>query len=773
MANFAVFGIGVGLNLISAVLTPPQKVGKLENKSLPEASYGAEISYGFGLFPFRGALTHLPKEYTETKNTRGKIGGKVTEYTYSATMEFLFCEGPTVSFPYITLNGDDFIDFFSSDSQTLRDSQENYDELILRFGNATQPPVGALQAIAPDGIAPPNRDIAFVCFPNWPLTERLGNRPPLVQGLAATSGTMTTLQFNIDTPMPIQWGGSVDSTLALSNTAFFTQAESTTFTAPVDYTYHIAAVDPIIRLTSTVGDRTLSYSAGNWQRVFESNPPVVLVAMDAAEVTQGVFFDLELTGDRMQIYLNGALTDTWILQDGIEYTLEVDSADWAGLEVAKSNTVDASQFIPENVPLADILQTICDRAGIPCDVSEINDLVLGVSLIGNSPSDWLGQLQSIYAFLIVDRGGTIHFLDGDRPQSAYYAGDLDEFGIEEQDLYRIEQKAAEELPYQCEVTYYDLESQQERSAYYRLDTHDENDNPLSVQILNVNTGSTMTEQEALGIAELTLIRAQHERELITLTTTFKHYFLEPGDVLQLPLFGQPIDLLILESNLGANYQIELKCLRYARDAWLAKRTPSFDVGIPTQAANEYARLFAAQGIPKLRTSDPTNPVYFGISHQDPAYRVASAIASIDGGNSYAELFRQNDEARVGMTSKLDVAEDAFTVRVSGELATLSDDTFNNNQSVNRAVIGDEVIQFKTAELRGTFRGWNYYRVETLRRARLGTTDSAHTIWSQFGLAADLTGVAAANIGDSGTTVQIDLLTDGNEQPLPEAEITLA
>jgi len=537
MADFGIsFAIGLGLQVISGALTPPQTVGKLENKALPDASYGSEIPLGYGLFPFRGILTHLPEELTETRNRRGKIGGKVTEYSYSATMEFIVGEGPIVALPYISLNGDQFIDLFSEDVKILENSKKALDQIIIRTGTSTQLPVGALEAIAPDSIAPPNRDLAFITMPDWPLTESLGNRPPLVQGLAATSGTITTQAFNNEAPMPIQWGGAIASDLSLKNIARFTSTQSTVFTPPIAYTYHVVASNPTLTLTRGSQVHTLAHNGTHWTRQVGSGTPTDLLSMASSQVSQGVFFDIEI-GEDFDIYLHGTFLTSFPLVDGSSHTLQIQSTDWAGLEVPKSTNIEVSIFNPATIPLSGILQSICDRAGITCDVTEITDLVTGIGLTGDSPQDWIGQLQSIYAFLIVDRGGTIHFLNGDRPSSAFYSAPLADFGIDEGDLYRIEQKALEELPYQCEVRYYDLGDHQEKSAYYRLDSHSESDRPLSEQILSVNTGSVMTGDEAQGIAELTLIRVQHERELITLNTNFDYYFLEPGDVLRLPLFG--------------------------------------------------------------------------------------------------------------------------------------------------------------------------------------------------------------------------------------------
>lgn len=772
MADFGIFFAVAGLQLISSALTPPQSVGKLENRSLPEASYGSEIPLGYGLFPFRGILTHLPPELTETRNRRGKIGGKVTEFSYSATMEFILSEGPIVGLPYVTLNGEKFIDLFSEDVKILEDSKTALDQITIRTGTATQLPVGALEAIARNSIAPPNRGLAFLVLPDWPLTETLGNRPPLVQGLAATSGTITTLAYNAEAPMPIQWGGAIASDLSLKNVARFTGTQSTTFTPPISYTYHVVASNPVITLSRGGIVYTLSHNGTHWARQVDAAAPVNLLAMPSDQVAQGVFFDIEI-GDDFDIYLHGVLLTSFPLNPGTSHTLQIQSTNWAGLEVPKSTNTEVSIFTPATVPLSGILKNICDRAGIICNVTEITDLVTGVGLTGDSPSDWIGQLQSIYAFLIVDKGGVIHFLNGDRPPEAFHTAPLTDFGLNEGDLYQIEQKSLEELPYQCEVRYYDLADHQEKSAYYRLDSHSESDRPLSEQILSINTGSVMTQSEARGIAELTLIRVQHERETITLNTNFDYYFLEPGDVIRLPLFGQSIDLLVLEANLGANYQIEFKCLRYARDAWAAKVTPTLSNTTPTQSAQEYARLFLQQSLPKLSASHPDNPLYMAVSHQLPAYRSVAAIGSIDSGNSYAQLFTQNAAALVGVSNALNATDTSMTVRVSGTLATISNATYANNLVINRCVIAGEVIQYQNADLLGSFRGWNYYRISIMRRAQLGTVAVNHQQWAQFGLAADLTPIERDSIGSVGTAVLVDLLTDRREQPLPEASITLA
>lgn len=765
MANFALnFAIGTGLQLISALTAPPQRVGKLESKSLPESSYGSEIAIGYGLFPFRAILAHLPDKLTETKRKRGKVGAKVIEYTYSATMQFLICDGFVASIPYLTFNGDPVVDLLASKSTSLVKSRAFLDKVFIRPGTQGQLPVAALEAIAPNNIAPPNRGMAHLTLPNWELSETLGNRPPLVQGIAATVGIESSQA--LDRYLPRPFNGAVAANQSIANVASFTANQSINLTFPLtaDYQILLAGTNPSV----SVGGFALSYSSATQQW---SSRGVVVQAMPSADQAGGSFIDVGIAGNTVTYRINGVLVDTFTVGAGVR-ALAITSTEWAATEVTLNTPTDITRYQPALVSLASILQDICDRAGIPCNTTEITDQIVGVALQGSTPAEWISQLQSIFAFLVVDRGGTIHFLNGDRPLSVERTAPLTDFGLSEAELYTIEQSYPSELPYQCQVTYYDLLARQEKSVYFRLDTQDEGDRPLSDTILSVNTSAVMTQDQAQGIAEMTLIRTWNERELITLTGTFAHADLEPGDVLVLPLFGGTVRLIIIEVNVGANYAPEFKCMRYSRAAWRAKRTPTLTQDPIVQDAATYAAVYASDTLPKLKGSHPTNPVYLAASHQVPPYRQATIAASADGGNSYVQAATQQGPAAVGVAAKLSTTGTSVLVRVSDTLSTVTASTYANNTTINRLAINNEIIRFQDALLLGSHRGYRYYRLSTLQRGQLATTTANHGLWGAIALCSDLIVLDREDLGNAGSTIKFDLFTDGNDHPLPELDFVL-
>ena len=566
---------------------------------------------------------------------------------------------------------------------------------------------------------------------------------------------------------PIAWVAPQINDVDIRTVSRFTTEQSTTFPLPAQYRLIIAGVDPEIRLNDS-DYFTLKYNkfTNTWTHL---NNEVLAMSRDLFDL--GVFIELEVDEDQLTYRINGDVVDQFDL-NATELTIKVTSDNWAGIESSDAQ-VQINRFVPEHVPLKSILKSICNEIEVECNVSEIDDLVRGVTLTGETPADWIAQLQSIYAFLVVDRGNTLYFLDGNRPGSVIRRAELSDFGLAESDLYQIEQKLISEIPYQCEVRYYDINDHQDKTVYYRFDTHDERDRPLSETVISIDTSAVMTADEALGIAELTLVRARNEREMISLSTSFDFYDLEPGDLLQIPLYNQQIQFLVIESSIGANFQVNLKLLRYSRDAWRAKRTPRQITPVKvTQSAAQFSRLYLNQNLPKLRASHPDNPVYLAISHQIPKYRTASAIASIDDGNSYQQAIEQNAQAVIGMSALLTNTGDELIVRVSGQLSTITEQTYNNNRAINRLAIGNEIIQFQTAALLGENHGWYYYRLTTIRRAQLGTTSGNHGLWSPVALASDLQPVASDDIGVSGTSVQFNILTDNVVQPFEDATLTL-
>lgn len=798
LANFAIAGaIGFGLQLFSAAVAPRQEIGKLDNRGLPNAEYNARIPRGRGVFLVRGILIHIQNELDEKVNNVGKIGGKARQFTYCASMQYALSKGPKQGIACLWLNGDVYWDLLSDDPAVQTQAAQNQGNVIFRRGNQVQAPVAALEAISPFGAVPAYRGLCYIVFPRWDLTEELGNRPPHVQAILYERGVTNTqnIQNTILTSFAFESGGTQDP----SNQCLPTKscvndnvntALSQTWTPGDCPRLCLNISDPGLSRISVTGTNVSISITSNTANIV--NGGAVGGTITAPNCG---FVEIKVnTNGTIQAWIDGNFIGSVAVPAGGTYRWQFtkstndNTSAICGIGSAIAGSLPASALQIEPIPLAEILREICEmpEVGKTCDVSEINDVVTGVEFSGDSPQEWIAQLQTLYGFLAVDRGDNVLFLNGERPLTAYREfDDLSEFNCTSRRPWDMQQAHALELPYECEVSYYDLETKQQRTTYFRYDYEDPADRPVTSSVLKIDSGGTFTKDEADGIARMQLIRAWNERERFTLETHVGHYDLEPGDVI-VDVNGEMFDipnfrLLITEVNYGANFCCELICVRYDPCAWRAKQTPVFDpVDMPNIMVNQEAFGFVTVDKGRLQPGGGNNSLYAGYTCADPNYTTVDIMASVDGGSSYNSICT-SPQSVVGWAGPMaafgGAGIDTFNticVKVCGTLNTITDATFNANQFINLVVVGDEVIQFRDAVAMGpALNGFTVYQLSHLRRGVNGTPQVAQTGWTQFALASSLCRVGPATIGAPGTDVLIDATFDGRESALDPCPITLA
>ncbi len=797
MANFAVtFGIGLGLQLIGGLLTPPQRVGKLENRSLPDASFGSRIPIGYGAFPVRGILVAAPDELEEQTNTRGKLGGKVIEFTYFATLGYALARGPVPHLVQLKLSGDKELDRLSSNADVLGESSDFESSFTYQEGNASQSPNADLGLIHDPN--PGYRDLTMIVFPDLDLTERFGNRPPLIEALISTEATMTTGSIDMVEEAPVQW----TSTEATVNTpvddlwvarAGTAEHSGSPITDQVVYTNALAleAGDFVEIIFDEVQEMTIGISS-------TTAPPYVASVTpnntgNTLVFSEGPTATLLSTGGHSlrieRISQNSPFKDAGV--DQIIFALDGQDV---GFTVAATGTLYVVAELPDGsnpiyaiqgtgqaesvnriqlglVNLADVLDDICTKAGITADTTEIQDQILGVDLRGDSPKEWIEQLQEIFGFFVVPSGSGVKFLDGVRPAPVRTFATLDEFGTLDDRPYEWDRKQPTELAYEVEVTYYNIEFEQETSEYFRLDAQDPDDEPLTDSKVQISTNATMQPAEARGIAAMTLSRIWMQRETYRFTTTIENGDLEPGDTIEFPYLGEPQEFLITKIDYGANFLVEVEAYRYDRSPWENKETPTIDAGgTPVVSTTTPARLFVEEA-PQITASHPSDPIYFGINQSTPAWNNSDLMISVDGGSSYERIGGGTSPATTGVTlstlpsatagSQDDTAR--LRVRCVGTLSTITQTTFDGSNKVNWIIVGQEILKFRDAFLLADLGTYSYYELVGLRRGLNSTSAPAHPKNEPFALTSTLQVFSKADVGGTGTAVQFNILLDGSEQ----------
>jgi len=773
-------GVGLALQLIGSALTPPSTIGKLENKNLPESSYGARFSYGYGTFLVRGILIAAPDEYTEERTRRGKIGGKTIEYTYSATLAFALCRNQIQAIVQLKLNGDAVIDFLSGDDLVLESSTEFYDDLILRFGTQTQGTVAALDLVNSPNV--PYRGIAYFTLPDFDLTEKYGNRPPLAEALVSTNATIDTGEALILVHRPLELVHTIDPPPSTGDLTISATDIDTNYTTaagrptPDGITSRLYEAEAFAASRFSYVEFVLSEEGDSSVEVNATNP--LTIGLDSGNIE--IYQDPQ--NKTIAPFVGGhSVRVDWV--DSVTAQVQIDGVDIGPtFNLGSSSpqiiaTIGTPAFFTyatriarnvtsvsiSNVSLASILDNICQGAGINCDTSELDDQILGIDLRGDSPKEQIEQLQQIFGFFSVDTGNSIKFLNGIRPPAVRTFATLDDFGLINARPYTWDQKQLSELPYEIEVTHYDILEEKEINQYWRRDSQGPNEAPSTQNKIQINTGATMTPAAAIGIAEMTAARIWQEREQFTLTTTIENADLEPGDTIILPYLGEPQEFLITAVSFGANFIVEISAVRYDRSPWERKKTPVFE-GRSTIPQDPYHSKMVIAQIPRISTTHPIEPIYWAASQSRPVWRTCQLLGSADDGASFIQISETINPGCVGVTlSALALAETgSFRVRVSSELNTITAALFNGANQANWLLVGSEIIKFRTATLISNIGQYSYYTLSTLQRGLNGTTAVDHPIYSQVALVAHFSVFDRNLVGVTGETVQFQPYFDGIE-----------
>lgn len=138
-------------------------------------------------------------------------------------------------------------------------------------------------------------------------------------------------------------------------------------------------------------------------------------------------------------------------------------------------------------------------------------------------------------------------------------------------------------------------------------------------------------------------------------------------------------------------------------------------------------------IPVLRDQDDELGVYVGVAGSTSAWYGADVLISTDGGVNYYDAFSTEQPATLGDTETELLAEvsaeygddQSVIVKVNYGLESVDYESLLNNY--NRCVIGDEVLQFQTA----LHLGDNRYRLSGLVRGRYATEVEAWPAGTRF------------------------------------------
>ena len=429
--------------------------------------------------------------------------------------------------------------------------------------------------------------------------------------------------------------------------------------------------------------------------------------------------------------------------------------------------------------LESVVEDLCDQAGLSVgqrDGSDLTQAVHGYSV--DRPMSSASAIDGLYPAFFFDTfesDGAIKFTK--RGGASVVTIPIDDIGAYTGSppvaaLTRIRQQELE-LPEEFDFRYTDRNQDYEVGAQRarRIIT-------TSTNALTTDSAVSMSSQEAARVADIFLQTAWAERVRYSFTLTQKYDYLNPADLVTIPIATGDLLVRIVSITRGANNVLEVDAV-----ADLSTLYSSVEVG--NDADNEDEQTLGIRGPTKLHIIDIA---LLQASDDGPGYYLAGA--GYYTGWSGAAITRDDSgvELPVGaittasvIGSTTDALEDYalngrdVTSRTNvvpiggGTLASVTDAQFL--AGANAAVIGNEIVFFRdvTAESDGSF---------TLRhflRGRGGTAQTGHGETDRF-VFLDATALISVDglLADTGADADFLAVSIGSASVEPSTQtVTLA
>lgn len=386
--------------------------------------------------------------------------------------------------------------------------------------------------------------------------------------------------------------------------------------------------------------------------------------------------------------------------------------------------------------LSDVVTDICERAGLvdtQIDVTELVDVVDGYVIARQMAARGaIEPLQRAYYFDAIESGGKIKFRK--RGRLPMIDIDADDLGASDNEkpttLVNTTRTQEAELPARINVAYMAKDADYQTGAQSALRMTCE-----SQQVIGVELPIVLSDQKAAEIANVLMYTGWASRSQRTFSTTRKYAFYEPTDVVRLPRDGMLTPVRLVEKTEAGG-----------RIDWVAEDDgPSVYAPNVTAAPVTGGQLIRFDGptmvelmdIPMLGddTNDPG--FYAAACGYRPEWRGGQLFRSGDAGATWSAMETFNTPATIGYAltalgeySGQNTVDELNEVQVTlyrGELASVTRDQLL--AGANTALLGDELIQFRTA----TLVSGQTYQLTGLLRARRGTEQhmGTHAINERF------------------------------------------
>lgn len=377
------------------------------------------------------------------------------------------------------------------------------------------------------------------------------------------------------------------------------------------------------------------------------------------------------------------------------------------------------------------------------DVSELETIkVHGFTIKSQTTArEALEQLAQCYFFEVKQSGNKlVFFLRGKKPITTIYEKDLisknGSSGDSSNDFVSTERKHDNDLYNEIRVNFIDKTADYKVNSQY---VRRQSTNSVNSKTFDINV--SMGPDEARTIATKILDSFWKCRTEYKFKLSIKHSFLEPGDVINLNLFGN-IHIIRITKLHSQDGSIEVTAISEDPGIYNQKSVgASIDKTLDSEVSLSPATNFQFLDIPYLRDQDAqVKGVYIasGSFNETKKWRGCSLLKSLDLGSSFNGMKDFTKKATLGTTLNVlgNFSQSALidninfvTVKTNGSEDLLSVDFSSILNGANFALVGDEIIQFTYAQAIDN----NTYNLYGLLRGCKGTeyATSTHKIDERF------------------------------------------
>ncbi|MCH9753656.1 MAG: glycoside hydrolase TIM-barrel-like domain-containing protein, partial [Alphaproteobacteria bacterium] len=376
--------------------------------------------------------------------------------------------------------------------------------------------------------------------------------------------------------------------------------------------------------------------------------------------------------------------------------------------------------------LSDVLYELCKRSGIDVkqiDTSKIIDVVDGFVIDEVvAAQDVIELLSRFYFFDVQESDGLLKFIS---PKSFgnHVINSSELIYNFNNNLIQIIHQDEEGLPKKIELIYSDKSKLYNQNVSRAQNYHTSSDKHLLLAS-NIVFSERLISKKAKELLQ----QIWNARHLYKIKLPFKYMFLRPGDIITLNYQDSLYHIKVSTISIIENKCLEIEGNSYIIGVCNSQYDPA-DIQINQEnISTECNYISYALDLPaRIGEFKEYNNINIAVAAKSGTFKPASIYFFYN--NSYHYVTDVIKESTVGSVhdrlrdanySIFDTENTINVSLISGSLESVSDDQILSK--ANMAIIGDEIVQFKNAQLVSE----NLYKLSVFLRGRMGTesfTDS--------------------------------------------------